>query len=140
MPIHIFFSVFFYHEIQITDILIIQLKAEREMDAQFYSRTRQLFLRPPWRVFVHFLFPYTVENFIKIRTRYGPDTRVAARHPRLTSSSQLSIKTADIYAATMVADESLASGYGIGFELIFTMGKIKNGIDLPWIRAARRVA
>jgi len=43
-------------------------------------------------------------------------------------------KNSRAYAVAMVATagESLASAdMGIGFELIFTTGKIKNGIDLP---------
>lgn len=57
-----------------------------------------------------------------------------ARDTHRRVSSQLSVKAAGIYARRRFVS---VHGYGIGFELIFTTDKIKNGIDLPSISAAR---
>lgn len=60
--------------------------------------------------------------------------RVAARRLTSSRSSQLSVKTASVRGDDDGGGRVVSKhGYRIGFELIFTMDKIKNGIDLPSI-------
>jgi len=71
-----------------------------------------------------------------IRALYRYEMSALPRYDlRVSRSSQLSAKTASIRDGGRIISE-----YGIEFELISAMGKIKNKIDFPSINVARRVA